>query len=113
MALSYPKMVTVLMFFWDGCLVYCPQDGNYNTGAYKTLENEMADWIAAGGEVTFNVELKNFQSGRPSEISVSYTVVDPKTGIEVYNAGKDFTNDSNQTYKRLSSDAILAVMGHQ
>ena len=34
-----------------------PQNAKLNTEAYKTLENELADWIEAGGEVKLNVKL--------------------------------------------------------
>ena len=51
-----------------------PQDANFNRGAYKTLENEMADWIAAGGEVELTVRPGDYVDGRPESVEIEYIV---------------------------------------
>ena len=40
-----------------------PQNANLNTGAYKTLENEIADWLEAGAEVRMDVRLRYADGG--------------------------------------------------
>ncbi|WP_020410826.1 DUF4781 domain-containing protein [Hahella ganghwensis] len=89
-----------------------PQDANLNTGAYKTLENELADWIAAGCNVKINVKLNNYQNGRPTEIEVSYRVFDTNTGKQVHRDIGLFANESNQSFNRLGKaeiDNLLAI----
>jgi hypothetical protein len=88
-----------------------PQDGSFNNGAYRRLENEVADWIAAGGEVTLTVELKGYQGGRPGEVAVSYEVVNPATGDSVHSDGAVFQNGPGQVFNRLSVGEIQQEMG--
>ncbi len=83
-----------------------PQNAKLNTGAYKTLENELADWIEAGGEIKLNVKLHEYENGRPAEIEVSYEVFDSVTGDPVYKNTKLFNNDNNQSFSRISSTEI-------
>jgi hypothetical protein len=85
-----------------------PQDANLNRGAYKTLENELADWIRAGGDVHVNVKLENYQNGRPTEIDISYQVVDHNSGNEVYRKDLSFQNDANQIYNRVERTEMNA-----
>jgi hypothetical protein len=89
-----------------------PQDGNFNTSAYKTMENELADWIAAGGEVRISVELNGYQGGRPDEVVVNYSVINPETGSLVHKERVTFENAVGQTYNRLSNEEIMSRMGH-
>jgi guanylate kinase len=77
-----------------------PQDANLNTGAYKTLENELADWIRKGCDVNIDIKLQNFENGRPAEIEVSYNVVDPQSGKQVHKRGALFKNEGNQSFNR-------------
>ncbi|MFT7059253.1 MAG: hypothetical protein ACJASV_001760, partial [Pseudorhodobacter sp.] len=87
-----------------------PQDSNFNRGAYKTLENELAGWIAAGGEVRIKVEVDNFVGSRPSEIAVTYEVVNPANGKLVYDRTKSFDNDGAQSFDRVDTTDIKARM---
>lgn len=87
-----------------------PQNSNFNRGAYKTLENELAGWIAAGGEVRLKVEVDSFIGDRPSEVSVTYEVINPKTGDVVYDRFNAFDNDGNQSFKRVSNEEIQTRM---
>ncbi|MEJ2639040.1 MAG: DUF4781 domain-containing protein [Desulfosarcinaceae bacterium] len=87
-----------------------PQDAHLNRGAYKTLENEMADWIHAGVDVHVKVKLDNFQNGRPTEIDISYQVVDPHSGKQVFKSKALFDNDTNQSYNRVEKTAMEAMI---
>ena len=51
-----------------------PMHNKLNVSACKTLENEFADWIAVGGEVTVDVTLHGHEGAHPPGIEVSYTV---------------------------------------
>ena len=87
-----------------------PQDANFNKSAYSVMENEMADWIAAGGEVRLSIKTSKYVGDRPSVIEVRYEVINPKTGKAVYKRPKRFRNDANQFYDRLPGDEIRAAM---
>ena len=81
-----------------------PQDANFNTSAYKTMENEMANWIDLGQEVRVSITTSKYDGDRPAKVEVSYEVYDPQTGEMVYDQFERFSNDSNQVYERLSLD---------
>jgi len=87
-----------------------PQDANFNTGAYKTMENEMASWIAAGGEVRLSITTSKYDGERPARVSVRYEVVDPKSGRPVYKRSQSFRNNDSQTYDRLPTEDINTMM---
>ena len=91
-----------------------PQNGNFNTSAYKTLENELADWIDAGCTVEINVRLDQYQNGRPEKIGVYYQVTNPETGQVVYEKQTRFANEAGQNFERVdrsAMDEILAANG--
>lgn len=79
-----------------------PQDGNFNVSAYKTLENEWADWIDAGMDVHINVELSPQQLDRPERVRVSYEVTDPADGRLVYDQRVTFRNEAGQEFDRVA-----------
>ena len=84
-----------------------PQEAGFNRGAYKTLENELASWIGAGADVTFNARLGGHDAdGRPQSVQVSYTVTDPRTGRRVYANMSNFSNTDGQVFNRVPSDQI-------
>ena len=84
-----------------------PQNANFNLSAYKTLENELADWIRAGGEVRMNVNLRYGNDGtRPDRVEVSYTVHHPDTGELIFEDGARFRNESSQTFDRRTGEFI-------
>ena len=85
-----------------------PQDANFNTSAYKTMENEMANWIDLGQEVRISVTTAKYDSARPAKVEVSYVVADPDTGKVIYRRQKRYSNDGEQVYKRLSRDEMQA-----
>lgn len=85
-----------------------PQDANFNRGAYKTMENEFADWIAAGCDVDLSVKLSKYNGDRPEKITVTYSITDPKSGKVVYENGARFDNDGKQSFKRLDRDSMDA-----
>jgi hypothetical protein len=86
------------------------QNGNLNKSAYKKLENELADWVKAGGEVDLKVTLKGGVPGRPDQIFVEYKVLNPKTGEVVFDNAKKFDNVANETFSRVSNKAIKAQL---
>ena len=86
-----------------------PQNGNFNTSAYKKFENEMADFVNAGAEVKTNVKLK-WDGDRPSSVRVDYQAIDPKTSNVVHEARERFTNTAGQVYDRLPASDIAGKL---
>ncbi len=78
-----------------------PQNGNFNVSAYKTLENEWADWIENGKDVHIVVELTPKGQDRPNHVRVAYEVTDPATGQVVYDQRVTFRNEAGQHYERV------------
>lgn len=78
-----------------------PQNGNFNTSAYKKLENEWADWIDSGKEVHITVELTPKNQDRPDRVRVAYEVVDPADGRVVYDQRVTFRNEAGQEFDRV------------
>ena len=88
-----------------------PQNANLNRGAYKTLENELADWIAAGGQVEIRVRPDDYVDGRPGVFEVRYDVFDAN-GNRVHNRDVEFDNGVGQTFDRVDRDHIERTMGN-
>lgn len=78
-----------------------PQNGNFNTSAYKKLENEWADWIDSGMDVHINVQLTPVNQDRPDRVRVSYEVTDPADGRVVYDQRVTFRNEAGQQFDRV------------
>ncbi|MGV8931162.1 MAG: DNA/RNA non-specific endonuclease [Luteimonas sp.] len=78
-----------------------PQNGNFNVSAYKTLENEWADWIDSGKDVHITVDLTPKNQDRPERVRVSYEVVDPADGRVVYDQRVTFRNEAGQQFDRV------------
>ena len=78
-----------------------PQAGNLNTGAWKTMENEWADWIKKGYEVNYNIDVYPPGAVRPDSFDVSYKIIDPKTGKVKYKKEKEFENKAGQKFDRV------------
>jgi len=97
-----PDQGTVNMF---------PQAGQFNNSAYRTMENEWADWISAGGEVRVKVDLKDYQGARPDRINVSYDVYD-QGGNLIYQGGERFKNEAGQVFDRVPRADIQAALNH-
>jgi len=70
-------------------------------GAWKTMENEWADWTKLGYEVEYKVDVYPPGSVRPDAFQSTYQVRDPKTGEVVYKNKEAFDNDENQTFIRI------------
>lgn len=87
-----------------------PQNGQFNMSAYRTMENEIADWIEAGGEVQFNVKLHDVVDGRPAEVEVFYEVVNPQTGTVIHRQNEFFENAAGQVFDRTPSSQIEQLM---
>lgn len=93
-----------------------PQNGvpdgplrNFNGSAYKTMENELAAWVDAGGTVRFDVEFSDFVGDRPSTVGVSYAVTDAN-GRTVFRNEQLFDNQAGETFNRLSRAEIADIM---
>jgi hypothetical protein len=78
-----------------------PQNGNFNVSAYKTLENEWADWVDSGKDVHITVELAPAHQDRPDRVRVSYEVTDPADGRVVYDQRVTFRNEAGQQFDRV------------
>ncbi len=93
-----------------------PQNGvpdgvkkNFNGSAFKTLENELADWVSSGGRVDYEVKFSNFDPAhpsRPNTVRIEYTVFN-KDGVEVYRNRDRFANEAGQTFDRISKSEII------
>lgn len=88
-----------------------PQNGNFNTSAYKKLENEMADFVNAGAEVKVNVQIDWTPSGRPDVVAVQYDAVDAASGKTVFSKDVEFDNLAGQSYDRISNAEITTKLG--
>lgn len=86
-----------------------PQNGDFNISAYKTLENEMADWVEAGAEVRVAVDLLG-GGDRPERVRVAYEVMNPASGDVVYDNNVLFRNAADQTFDRTPSSDMKDVL---
>jgi hypothetical protein len=78
-----------------------PQEKNFNNSAYKTMENELADWTKQGKEVKLKIDLDPPGADRPDVVRVKYDVIDPATGEVSYSNAQKFRNDVGQTFDRI------------
>jgi hypothetical protein len=78
-----------------------PQAGNLNQGAWKTMENEWADWTKKGYVVDYKIDVYPPGARVPDSFEASYVVRDPKTGQIVYRNEKEFLNKAGETFKRI------------
>lgn len=83
-----------------------PQNGNFNMGAYKTLENEWAAWIDKGMDVRVSIDLAPREADRPDRVRISYEVLDPSDGHRVYDQRVSFDNRAGQRYDRVDADEM-------
>lgn len=89
-----------------------PQNGNFNMGAYKTLENEWAAWVDKGMDVQISIDLSPRNVDRPDRVRISYDVIDPADGSRVYDQRVSFENRAGQHYDRVDGpqmDDIIAA----
>jgi hypothetical protein len=86
-----------------------PQAGQFNNSAYRTMENEWADWVKAGAEVRVTVDLKDFQGVRPDRVNVSYDIYD-KGGNMIYQGGERFLNEAGQVFDRVPKADIETLL---
>ena len=83
-----------------------PQAGNLNTGAWKKMENEWADWIASGKAVRAKIDTDPPGAQRPDSIKVLYEVFDPKTGEGFMSRKKTFKNEAGEIFNRIDRDEM-------
>lgn len=76
-----------------------PQNANFNNSAYKTLENEWADWISKkGGSVEVDIKFSGSPS-RPDKVEVRYRLLD--SNGDPYRLSKaEFENKAGETFSR-------------
>ena len=86
-----------------------PQNFNFNRSAYKTMENEWAGWIEAGGTVKINVALKGGTADRPAQVGVVYEVVNA-AGKRVFKNSELFDNAAGQVFDRVSTADIRKML---
>jgi hypothetical protein len=77
-----------------------PQNTQFNNSAYRTMENEWADWIRSGHELSVDVKLIG-DGVRPDRVEVFYKVVDPANGKTVFKNSADFANEAGQVFDRV------------
>lgn len=80
------------------------QNGNFNTSAYKKMENEWAALVNDGLEVEATIAF-GYESGstRPARVEVDFVGIDPgQDGKVVFQPPEDsdFTNAAHQVYER-------------
>lgn len=88
-----------------------PQAGNLNTGAWKTMENEWADWVAYGRsnrkdiEISVEIDVDPPGAVRPDRFDVFYTVreVMPDGTKRVVQPERhaSFRNQAGETFDRV------------
>ncbi len=87
-----------------------PQAGNLNTGAWKKMENEWADWIAYGRanrkqiEIDVNVEIDPPGAVRPDHFYGDYTVYEVApdgTRTPLRTQPIDMANEPGETFDRV------------
>ncbi|MEL7164586.1 MAG: DNA/RNA non-specific endonuclease [Pseudomonadota bacterium] len=87
-----------------------PQAANLNTGAWKTMENEWADWIAYGRannrqiEIEVNVEIDPPGAVRPDHFYGDYTVYEVApdgTRTPLRSQPIDMANEPGETFDRV------------
>lgn len=78
-----------------------PQASNLNRGAWKTMENEWADWIKKGYNVEYDIKVIPPGAVRPDAFKVKYKIVDPNTGAEKYSNDVAMRNRAGETFDRV------------
>jgi len=86
-----------------------PQNGDFNLSAYKTVENEMADWVEAGAEVRVTVDLLG-GGDRPVRVRVAYEVTSGPNGDVIYDNNVLFRNAADQTFDRVPSSDMTDLL---
>jgi hypothetical protein len=75
-----------------------PQASNLNRGAWKKMENEWANWVNKGYEVSYDIDVYPPGAVRPDSFEVSYTVTDPSTGDVAYQNWPSFWNEAGESF---------------
>jgi hypothetical protein len=74
-----------------------PQNGNFNMGAFKAIENRMAGFADAGHEVRFEVTPSDYVGKRPGKVAVKFSVHDADGKVR-HIEEHVFDNQAGQTY---------------
>ncbi|MEU4311423.1 putative T7SS-secreted protein [Nocardia sp. NPDC024068] len=92
-----------------------PQNGNFNTSAYKVMANEWSSWVDNGCEVRPTIELLDGHgnpvqgTNRPDRVTVEYEVYGPD-GKLLYDNQVRFKNEADQKFDRLRSKQIKKMI---
>lgn len=82
-----------------GAVNMFPQESGFNQRVYARMEQEWSDWLAEGMEVRLEIELSPDGVRRPEGVQVDYAVIDPATGVTVYDPSLiAFENEAGQTF---------------
>ena len=79
-----------------------PQNGNFNTSAYKKLENELAalvnDGLIAEGRIEFDFDNA---TNRPGDVAIEFRGIDSDGNVKFKpDLGLNFDNSYGQDYAR-------------
>ncbi len=96
----------------QGEKILFPQNMNFNRSAYKTMENEWADWTEAGFEVRLKVRLNPPGAQRPENVISIYEVFDPETGNLAFKRRHKFNNTAGEQFKRVSKNDMASYKGN-
>ncbi|MGQ4274889.1 DUF4781 domain-containing protein [Terrihabitans sp. B22-R8] len=91
----------------QGLINMFPQNSEFNQQIYTQFETEMRGWVEAGGEVRVKVQTGStipegglgWGDARPSDVMVSYEVIDPDTNRTVYKNEAYFDNEQGQRFE--------------
>ena len=73
------------------------------------MENEIADWVEAGGTVDFKVRFSDFDGVRPNKVYYDYIVKDPEGNV-VRHARDSFENKAGETFNRVPKATIQKLL---
>ncbi|MGL3149280.1 DNA/RNA non-specific endonuclease [Microbacterium sp. A82] len=83
-----------------------PQAANLNLSAWKTMENEWADWVGKGYEVNYTIDITPPGARRPDSFEVEYTVRNPSTGEVIHRDWPEFANVAGQIFDRVRPEGM-------
>ena len=86
-----------------------PQNTRFNNSAWKRMENEWADSIKLGLNVSVSIKLIGGSRLRPNTIMVNWQYIDPISKKKSYENAKPFKNEEFQGFDRLTKEEIAQL----
>lgn len=79
-----------------------PQNGNFNTSAYKKMENELAALVNDGLTTEWRIEFDfDNETNRPGEVAIEFRGIDSDGNVKFKpDLGLSFDNSYGQDYDR-------------